>query len=357
MTSETFQTAEPTSQSTSMLLKPKFWWRLLSIVVTLILLIYLLNQVKWDEFQEILTRISPISLLGAASLYLALNFFRAVRFRILLDRDHTPLRLLFPITMYHNFLVRVLPFKLGEVSYIVMLRTYLNYSVKEGISSLFGARLLELLIIIAVFMVGIVQSTEAAIDNQGSLLLLLGGLFVASLFALYYAGSLIRLATQVIRWSISRVSTVEHSVVESLFNKLDAIALQFDQLRQPRLFASALFLSLFTFTTAFLTNYILMLGVGVDASFPIMITIIGIGMFASAFPFSVSGFGVVELSWAFGLAQIAGLSVADATAIGFLLHGFQIIVSAAYGLFGYIAIRLIHTDPEDNAKVQHTSSV
>lgn len=130
-------------------------WRLVSVLVTVGLLFFLIRALGGFDFGELLRRISALNLLAALFAYLALNVFRALRFYILLDKGNTPLRILLPITFYHNGLVRVLPFKLGELSYIVLLRSRLNYSMEEGVSSLFGARILELLVIVLVFASGI----------------------------------------------------------------------------------------------------------------------------------------------------------------------------------------------------------
>ena len=113
-----------------------------------------------------------------------------------------------------------------------------------------------------------------------------------------------------------------------------------DRIRQPRLFLTALFTTCFTYTSSFLTNYILLRALGVDVEFAGFIAIISLGMFASAFPFTVSGFGVVEGAWLVGLTQFADMPDADAAAAGFLLHGFQIFAAALYGLLGYSLIHI-----------------
>ena len=91
-----------------------------------------------------------------------------------------------------------------------------------------------------------------------------------------------------------------------------------------------------------MTNYVLLRALGVQVELSAMIAIISIGMFASAFPLNVSGFGVVEVAWRVGLTQFAGWNESDATATGFLLHGFQLFAAALYGLAGYL---LIHLSP------------
>jgi len=314
-------------------------WRGLSIIVTGVLLIILINNIEPDKFFALIGRISILSLGGALLSYLLLNIFRAIRFRTLLDKGDTPLRMLIPITLYHNFLVRLLPFKLGELSYIVLLRSKLNYSMEEGVSSLFGARLLELLIIVVVFATGILMSGEQFASQRDSLLLVVIAVFVSSVFGLYFAGTLIRFMLTIFHNILQRITTREISIVTSIESKLQEIAIEFDRIRNPRLFISALFISCFTYGTSFLTNYILLLAVGLDVEFPVVITIISVGMFASAFPFSVSGFGVVELSWLFGLTQFAGYGDSEATSIGFMLHGFQVIAASLLGLVGYTIIQ------------------
>jgi len=317
-------------------------WRGFSILVTVVLLIALLENIEWNDMSELIGRISALSLFGAGFSYLMLNIFRAIRFRTLLDKVNTPLRVLIPITLYHNFLVRLLPFKLGEFSYVMLLRSRLNYKMEEGLSSLFSARLLELLIIVVVFAMGILMSGEQFASQRDGLLLLVVVVFIGSIVGLYFAGTLIRVMLGVFNAILHRITSRKIALIESIESKLSEMAIEFDRIRHPRLFISALFISCFTYGTSFLTNYILLLAVGVDVDMPTMISILSVGMFASAFPFSVSGFGVVEVSWLFGLTQFAGLPESEATAIGFLLHGFQIIAASLFGLIGFA---LIHATP------------
>ena len=317
-------------------------WRGLSILITVVLLFFLIRNIKWSDFSDLIGRISILSLLGAFLSYLMLNVFRAIRFRILLDKGDTPLRILIPITLYHNFLVRLLPFKLGEISYIVLLRSRLNYSMEEGVSSLFGARILELLIIVVVFAMGILLSGEQFATQRDKLMVIVAVVFIGSVFGLYFAGTLIRIILTVFNNIWKRMTSRKIAIIGAIESKLQEVAVEFDRIRNPRLFISALFISTFTYTTSFLTNYILLRAVGLEVEIPVVITIISIGMFASAFPFSVSGFGVIELSWMVGLTQFAGYAESEATSIGFMLHGFQVIAASVYGLVGYI---LIHTIP------------
>lgn len=316
--------------------------RIASVVITVVLLGDLVGRVNWAEFDQLLARVALTGWVGALLAYLALNLFRAMRFRILLDKRDSPWRILIPITLYHNFLVRVLPFKLGELSYVVLLRSRLNYSMEEGVSSLFGARILELLIIIMVVAASILASAEHLATERDELLFYIAVTFAISVVALYFSGKLIRTVQKASRPLFETAGPRRKRFVDRVDTRLRQLADEMDRIRQPRLFLAALFTTCFTYTSSFLTNYILLRALGVEVELPAIIAIISLGMFGSAFPFTVSGFGAVELAWSLGLKQFAGLPDADATATGFLLHGFQIFAAALYGLIGYL---LIHLSP------------
>jgi hypothetical protein len=316
--------------------------RIASIAITLVLLAYLVGRVNWTDFDQLLARVAPSGWIGALLAYLALNLFRALRFRILLDRRDSPWRILIPITLYHNFLVRALPFKLGELSYIFLLRSRLKYSMEEGVSSLVGARILELLIIIMVFASSILASAEQLADHRDELLLAIAVTFIASVVALYYGGAVIRTMLEALRPANQAEEKRQARFASGVYARLHHLAAELDRIRQLPLFLAALFTTCFTYTSSFLTNYILLRALGVDVELPAFIAIISLGMFGSAFPFTVSGFGVVEGAWLLGLTQFAAMSNADAAATGFLLHGFQIAAAALYGLLGYL---LIHFSP------------
>lgn len=330
--------APPTSQSK----RQQLLWRLVSVLVTVGLLFFLIRTLGGVDFGELLRRISASNLLAALFAYLALNVFRAIRFYILLDKGDTPLRILLPITFYHNGLVRVLPFKLGELSYIVLLRSRLNYSMEEGVSSLFGARILELLIIVLVFASGILFS-EGQFAQRDSLMFTIAVIFIISAVGLYFAGELIRFSLGIFQRILAVFVQRKIRWIAVIQSKLLELAGEFDRIRHPRLFVSALFVSCFTYTSSFMTNYILLRAVGVDVELPIMVAMISFGMFGAALPFpSVGGFGVVESVWVLALTQFAAYPGPEAIAIGFILHGFQIIAAVLYGLVGYL---LIHLSP------------
>jgi len=302
---------------------------------------YLLSKVDLDEFARIARHVPLWSLVLALGLYVLLNFWRAVRFRIPLKAEESPLRVLFPITLYHNFLVRTLPFRTGELAYITLLRQYLHQPVSDGFTSLLGARLFELLLVLTGGLGGLLLSNSHAVEQGQLVLALLIAGFVACLAAIYFSGFLTRILTRIWRWVIGRTPWKEARLALMVSEKLETIAVQFDRLREPRMFVSMLALSVCTYGTNAIFYTVVMKALGLDQPVGILLPIISIGMLSSFFPLSFLELGVVESGFTFGMVVFAGLAMGEAVPIAFFLHGFGMLCAILTGLAGYLTLQLV----------------
>lgn len=307
--------------------------RTISFLLAVLVVVFMLSRVEWSAFGELLGRLSPLSLLSVFSLYVLLNFFRALRYRVLLDRD-LPLVDVSLIALFHNFLVRLLPFKLGEVSYIILMKQRLGVSTKEGVSSLFSSRLLELLVIILVAAASLILSTDVLPNQRGLAWLLVLVCFGVGITGFYFMGALLRSSLSLIGYVLPL------RFFEKIQPKFTSLALEFDRLRQGRLFLRALFWSCFTYSSSFAVNALLLFAIGIQPEMGTLIVLVSLGMFATAFPFNVSGFGAVELSWAFGLNQLLGYSIGEGTSIGLLLNGYQVLCALVSGGVAYLILQV-----------------
>jgi uncharacterized protein (TIRG00374 family) len=316
-------------------------WMIVGLVISLGLAWYLLQQVELEQFLEVASRVSPWSLVLAFALYVLLNYWRAVRFRIPLKRAQAPLHVLFPITLYHNFLVRTLPFRTGELAYVTLMRQYLGQSVSEGFGSLLGARLFELLLVIIGGLAGLLISSQQ-LANQAQLVLafLIGGFF-GCLVIIYFAGPVLRRLTRFAMWLVQKTPWQNAKPIASVEQKLQGLAVQLDRLREPRMFVSMLLISVCTYGTNAIFYMVVMTALGVNQSIGIMLPIISLGMLASFFPLSFLELGVVESGFTFGIVVLAGLDMGQAVPIAFFLHGFQMICAALTGLVGYLGLQFI----------------
>ncbi|MCA9913723.1 MAG: flippase-like domain-containing protein [Anaerolineae bacterium] len=343
MTSESIPTNPPAKKSSA--INRKLLWRIASLVIALLLVSYMLSRIQWSDFAAVLGRLSPLSVTAGFIVYLLLNLFRSFRYIALLDNPELPVAKVYPISLYHNFFVRLLPFKLGEVVYIILMRNRLQVRTREGISSLFGSRLLELLVIVLVAAVSLLISGNFFEGNMLALTGVIMACIIGGLAGFYYSGSIIRITMRIVR------SLIKHPVVLKIADKFDGLALELDKLHEPRIFLKGLFWSLFTYGCSFAVNAILLYSVGVIVDPFTLVMIVSLGMFATAFPFSISGFGAVELSFAFGLTAFLGYSDSQATSIGLMINGLTLIYAGLSGFVGFLAVQWQEPEHDPDAEM------
>jgi len=305
-----------------------------SLAVSAGLVVYLLSVADLQAFAVIAKNIPlwvPVALFG---IYMSLNLIRAERFRVLLGGSSVPMRLIFPIALYHNFLSQTLPFRTGEVSYVVLTRRLLDKQTSAGVSSLFSSRLFDLAIIIFAGLVGLLAVGNQEIGYSKTLILILAVVFVAVVAGMYFAGPLFKLAIS--GWLfVARLGPWKSwTLIGIIGERLHEIPAQLDRIREPAVFSKTMALTVGVYGGSFGFNLVLLWAVGADHNVGLLLVVISMVTLAAWLPISVSGFGVIEGGWTIGLVLFTDLSPAEATAIAFFMHGSQVIATALSGLLG-----------------------
>ena len=308
---------------------------LLGLGVSAILVIYLAGQVDYPHFLR-LARNAPLWFFFLLfALFFLLNIFRALRFRILLDRKELPLGVLFPITLCHNFFVRTLPLMVGEFSYIALLRRHLKIPVSEGVRSLFEARLFDLQFVIVGGTLGLLGMGHESTGYVLAVLALAGGLIIVNrvLFAVLPKG-IERIWTRIVR-----IYPWRHTaLLDSVGHKLGEVSLQLDRFRCLRLLLKALTFSLCTYGINVSCHLLLLSTLNVNQRLNVLLVVISIVMIAAWFPFSLSGFGVIEGSWAGSLVMFTDMEIGSALSVGLFIHCCQVLMTALLGVLGFVLL-------------------
>ena len=308
---------------------------LLGLGVSVILAIYLARQIDYPHFLHLAKNVPLWFFFGLFALFLLLNICRALRFRILLGRKELPLAVLFPITLCHNFFVRTLPLMLGEFSYIVLLRRHLKIPVSEGLRSLFEARLFDLQFVIVGGTFGLLTMGHESIGYVLTVLVLAGVLIIVNrvLFTVLPKG-IEPIWTCIVRICPRRYT----ALLDSAGHKLGEVSLQLDRFRCLRLLLKALTFSLCTYGINLSCHLLLLSTLNVNQKISVLLVVISIVMIAAWFPFSLSGFGVIEGSWAASLVMFTDMEVGGALSVGLFIHCCQVLMTVLLGLFGFVLL-------------------
>lgn len=289
-----------------------------------------------NDFQSVFQKMPSWSLAIAFGIYVLQSIFRALRFRVLLATHNLPLGKLLCITFYHQFLTRSLPLMIGEISYIALVKKYLEQPVIVGISSLLSARLFESIFIFLGFSWGILMVKSPVFHDHLLLMYFVVPMIILLLFVGVYFGSFVfKIANRA--WILIFFNSFLRNIasLKKITDQLKRIACQFEKNRKISIFWPALILSCFTYGTGVSYHLLLLYSAGIAQNIDVMLIIISIVFLALWFPFSISGFGPVEGSWAFGLMIFAGFGLREAVSLGLFFHGFQVIVTSFSGIIGY----------------------
>ena len=121
--------------------------RTLAIVITLALLWWLIADARWQGVSERLARIDGFALVGVALLFAASYAMRGARiygeFRDELGREGSAMRRylrILRLTLVHNALVNVMPFRSGEVAFPVLLARWFGIATGRAVVALLWLR-------------------------------------------------------------------------------------------------------------------------------------------------------------------------------------------------------------------------
>lgn len=168
------------------------------------MLAIVVSQLDWRQaYAHILT--ANAWLLGAAVAALGLDSLAAAfRLRLLHDASHKqPYRQYLRITVMHAIYLNLLPARLGELAYLYLLRSDIGMSAGSAIANLLCQRLLDLIVVAAVFVA--VTLTIGLTAGSMPAMLTIGAATMA--FALFLLGKLefvfrliVRIGTTLVRW-------------------------------------------------------------------------------------------------------------------------------------------------------------
>lgn len=285
--------------------------KLLSLGFGVILITWLLSQLEWEATLEILREV-PLSLLVIGFLCYGISFYlRALRFRVLLPQDK-PVHHLFPIVLVHYTALNIIPARLGELSYVYLLKKVNNVSTGYSVSSLIIARVFDQIALSLLFLL-----STLFVDLPSQWLKTLSftvGAFLITVFAIliiilaYKERCVDWLKKLTIRLNWNRYTIVQHTM-----RALDEIVIAFRNIQVKQCMEKLIGLSILIWLSIFSVNYSLLkafhvplsyMGIMLASTFLILLTVLPIQM--------LSGIGIRETTWVFIAIR---LEVARNTAI------------------------------------------
>ncbi|MCY3864455.1 MAG: lysylphosphatidylglycerol synthase transmembrane domain-containing protein [Chloroflexi bacterium] len=302
-----------------------------SIAVSVGSLALILRSVPFEEVLNSLSKTDPVYLLLTVFAIALSLLTRGVRWWILLNRRISVLESFHMINVM--FLGNQLPFRLGEVARGV-LATRRGVPLVTSGTSIVVERLIDVLMLVLLIAATVSRMPDAPADltDQASLLGLLAlvGFLILLIFA-YAPASAHRLLDKLLR----AVKPLQRLPMKTLLSHLlDGL----QPLTDMRTLLWTALWTLLAWTAALAALYFSHRALGIEVNYSISVPLgIALTAISIAMPISIAALGPFEFAIVV-TGRFVGMSDAEAIALGFLLHGINVISYAAWGTIGLLAL-------------------
>ncbi len=307
--------------------------KLLPLGFGILLISWLVSQVDFSAARVMLQNLSALHL-AMGLLWYGLGFYlRAKRFQALLPHE-TSLCEMFPIVLVHYTALNIVPARLGELSYVYLLKKLQRIPAGCSVSSLLLARVFDQMAISTLFLLslGLVDLKTPWLKTVSWIV---GAVLLLSVLALLLLLAYKELCVTLFKKLLHTLQWEEHSAVRRLLGLLEEILVGSDEIKSKKMtlmvFAQslAIWLSILSVSYSVWKAFHIHLSyfeVVLSSTFLILLTVI---------PFQVfSGLGIRSMTWV-TVAGALGVNkdAAIVSALGSrVVMAFYLFFLGAYGL-------------------------
>lgn len=306
----------------------------LSIAITY----FLIGKLDWGKSFDIIKNADMRLILASCLTYCVSNFFKTLRFRVMLGGFRIPLFDLYSITSYHNFFNQIMPARTGELTFVYYLKKMGNVDISKGLHILVVTRIFDFIVISAFFICSMIlffgAHTSIALVVLGILFLVISVITLFNLkWLVIWSGSLFHLAT-------ARLRLQEKPLVAKILGKIDVIVDEFSSFKAGRFMPMLALTSMLTWGALYFLFYLTIRSFGIDIGFIQSVAGSTGGVLTNVLPINSFGsFGTLEAGWTGGFILV-GMNEQDAIFTGFGYHVISFFASALIALVSYIAMKL-----------------
>jgi uncharacterized protein (TIRG00374 family) len=308
-----------------------FTKRVLSIILTMIVVVFLLAQISLRDVVDLLANISYRWMAIGGLFYFITNVGRALRLQMLLPNQVTRFHKLLPVVIAQSMFNNVLPARAGELSLVYLLRKHEAVPLGQGGVALIVARISDYLAVAAIFIVAALLSLESLPQHANGIIWIVMGvmlLTVVMLPVLAWGG---RPGLFIMQRMFDWFGLTSHRAVKFSVAKLHEAIKAFEAIHSRGRYLSIFIWSLCIWGTTFAWFYAFLRGIGIQTA-PLK-TIVGatFAVLSKAIPFiSVGGLGAHEAGWTIGFVLV-GLDKTVAISSGFAVNILTLLTSIVMG--------------------------
>lgn len=306
--------------------------------ISAVLFWLIFQHVDWPQVAQVLRQADAFWLIVTVLVYFAIYLVRTYRFTVL--SPATPFSLMLCVTTIHNFLLRIMPMRTGELSYAILLKRAGTAGLGESLLSLLLLRILDSTAVVFFFVVALVADSHLYQgDRRVGVTVSAIALFVGML-AIVSMRPILIWSVRTLKNLLGALHLLKRPMINKIVEKASAIVDSFGSTTLPKLLFLSL-LSLLQWLFLFLMFFTVMRTFHIPVSFAQTVLGSTAGVVVAFLPISgIGSFGTMEAAWAFGFVMV-GLekSLAVSSSLAFSLTTF--VITGVIALFGWLGLCLL----------------
>jgi len=269
---------------------------LIALTISLIILVLLFQFADPGKILTVLTQITWQAILLGFVLSIASYFLRALRFYILLQKRVSFSELL-SVVAVQNLLVNTTPSRVGDVSFLYILKKKNHIGAIQSASALVIARIFDFTVIMLCLFFSLLftpNTPEAIAKALPAIVAMVVGLNIFLLILVYHG----RKAQSAFEKILGSLNLVEKFPFPFLLEKTQKLCESFEQIKSRKIFFTTLVISALSWFTIYSTSIVLIRGLGFDFPAPLIVVGATAAMFSAFLPIQgLGGFGTIEAAW------------------------------------------------------------
>jgi uncharacterized protein (TIRG00374 family) len=240
---------------------------------------------------------------------------------------------LFPIVLVHYTALNIIPARLGELSYVYLLKKVNNVSTGYSVSSLIMARVFDQTAISLLFLF---SALFANLPSQWlkTLSLAVGGFLIVICVVVIVILAFKELCVNWLKKLMRRLKWDEYKIVQLIIRTIDEIVIAFKGIQVKKNVGKIFGLSLLIWLSIFSVNYTLLKAFDVPLSYVEIVLASTFIIMLTVLPFQLlNGLGIHETTWTF-IALTLGVPKNVAIVSAFGTHILSIVFLLIFGIFG-----------------------
>ena len=317
---------------------------LIFLVIAIVIIFLLVSAIDVKETVDALKKADVSLVLLSAFIYLLSNFFKSVRFCIMLRESNISLPKMFTISGYQNFFNQIMPARTGELTFLYYTKTMADVRVSSSLHTLLVSRMMDLVVVCIFFILSLIIYSGS---NLSPILIaaaiVLGAVSLLFVFKLSW---LIIFAKKIFDLLVQVLKIDKKPFVAKINDKVNILLEDFTDLKMKKRMPLVTLTSIIVWLCLYAFSYTTVLAFGVEIA-PLAAVVGSTGaVLTNVLPINSFGsFGTMEAGWAGGFVFV-GMSMQDAVTTGFGYHLINffaalIIALVCFGIYT-LATKIIH---------------